>query len=105
MSKDGTNNKFQAKWPSYGHPHAIVCDKVSIFDIEVCLGMANIVAKNNFNISFINIIFHVLSAKNDFFYQASTKNMLQKGTHISFTNSSTYLMDNAQVLGIFSIYT
>ena len=24
---------FCVKWPSYAHPHAIVCDNVSIFDI------------------------------------------------------------------------
>ncbi len=67
--------------------------------------MANIVAKNNLQIIFINIIFHFLSAKNGFFYEASTKNMLQKGTHLTVTKSITYFMDNPQVLGIFLIST
>ena len=32
---------FRVKWPSYGHSHAIVCDKLPIFGTYVYLGMGN----------------------------------------------------------------
>ena len=67
--------------------------------------MANIVAKNNFQNIFISIIFHFLSVKHDIFYEGNTKKMLQKGTHLIVTKDTTYLMDNTQLLGIFSIST
>ena len=67
--------------------------------------MGNIGAEPSFQIIFPNIIFHFLSVKNNIFCEASTKNMLQNDTHLIFTNSSTYMMDNPQVLGIFSLST
>ena len=56
-------------------------------------------SEGNFQIIFINIIFHFLSAKNDFFCEQSTKNMMQNGTHLIFMETSTHMMDNPQVLG------
>ena len=54
------------------HYHVIVCDKVLIISTYVCHGMENNVAEAIFKILFRNIIFHFLSAKNDFFCEAST---------------------------------
>ena len=62
---------FEKKWSKW--TRAIICDKVSIFDTQVCLGMANIFAKNNFQNIIRNIIFHFLSAKNDFFIKEVPK--------------------------------
>ena len=70
--------KFQAKWQRYCHSHDIVCDKVTILDTYVCLGMGNNGTKVFFQIIFINTVFHFQSAKIDFFREASTKNMLYK---------------------------
>jgi len=86
--------KFQAKWTMYGHYRVIVCDKVTIFIPYVCHGMGNNVVEAIFKIPFRNIIFHFWSAKNDYFCEASTKNMVQNDTHLIITKSSTYLMDN-----------
>ena len=67
--------------------------------------MGNIGVKPSFQIIFPNIIFHFLSVRNNIFCEVSTKNMLQNDTHLIFTDISTYIMDNPQVLGIFSLST
>ena len=67
--------------------------------------MGNIGAGPSFQIIFPNIIFYFFSVKNNIFCEASTKNMLQNDTHLVFTNSSTYMMDTLQVLGIFLLST
>ena len=54
---------------------------------------------------FINIIFHFLIVKNDIFCEASTKNMVENGTHPIITQSIPYFMDNPAILGIFSVST
>ena len=59
----------------------------------------------SFQIMSLNIIFHFLSAKIDFFCEASIKNMVQNGTHPIFTQCSLYFMDNTEILGIFSLST
>ena len=63
------------------------------------IGILNNLAKGILQIIFINIIFLFLSAKNDFFCEQSTKNMMQNGTHLIFMETSTHMMDNSQVLG------
>ena len=61
------------------------------------LGIRNNLAKGNLKISSISIIFHFLSAKNDFFCEQSTKNMMQNGTQLFFTKSGAHMMDDPQV--------
>ena len=65
--------------------------------------MENNVAKLSCQIIFRNIIFHFLNAKNGFYCEATTKNMVQIVTLTIITQSSPYVMDNPQVLGIFLI--
>ena len=62
-------------------------------------------AKRVFKILFINIIFYFSSVKSDILCEANTQNMLQDGTHLDFTQSRPYFMDNPEILGIFSIST
>ena len=65
--------------------------------------MGNNVAKLSCQIIFKNIIFHFLSAKNGLFCEAATKNMVRVVTLTIITQSTPYVMDNPQVLGIFSL--
>ena len=69
------------------------------------IGIGNNHAEGILEIIFININFHFLSAKNDFFCEQSTKNMMQNGTHLIFMETSTHMMDNPQVLGFSLIST
>ena len=38
-----------------------------------------------------------------FFFEASTKNMAQNSTHLNFTQSRPYSMDNPEILGILCV--
>ena len=92
--------KFQSKCPSYGNSHDIVYDKVTIYGTLVHLRIRNNGAKLGYQIIFINIIFHFLSAKNDIFCEASIRNMVQSVIHSFLTQSSTYFVHNLQILWI-----
>ena len=76
-----------------------------IFHKYVHIGIRNNHAEGILEITFINTIYHLLSAKNDFFCEQSTKNMMQNGTHLIFMETSTHIMDNLQVLGFSLIST
>ena len=67
--------------------------------------MGNNVAKLCYQIIFTNTIFHFLSAKNDFFCEATTQNMVQNVSLRIMKQSRPYVMDNSRVLGIFSLST
>ena len=90
-------NMFQAKWPSYGHSRGIVSDKVPIFGKKCILVWETMVPNWFFDFFLKNIIFHFLSVKNDIFCEASTRNMVQNGTHSIFTQTSPYLMGNPKL--------
>ena len=64
------------------------------------LAWENNVSNLGFQIICRNIIFHFQSVENDIFCEASTRNVLQSGTHSIFTQSSSYLMDIPTILAI-----
>ena len=70
----------------------------------MCLSIGSNGSEGILQIIFINIIFIFVSAKIDVFCEPSTKNIVQNDTHLNITKSSSYLMDNPQVLGIFWIF-
>ena len=93
--------RFQAKRLRYDHSRCVVCDSVPIFGTKMigasCYGK-QCYRTGFFQIIFINIIFHFLSVKNDYFCETSTKNMVQNGTHRIITKISPYLMGNTEIL-------
>ena len=60
------------------------------------IGTLNNLAKGILQIIFINIIFLFLSAKNEFFCEVSTENMIPNGTQLFFTKSGAHIMDDPQ---------
>ena len=76
---------FRANDQCYGHIHCIVSSNDLILRTNVHLETTNNVAEESFYFPCIKIFFfHFRSAKNEFFCEAHTKNMLQNGSTTFF---------------------